>query len=80
MLSTLTCVLIYSLTKCVLEDVFNPIQDGPFWGCSQMGGQKGPLPKISHTYPTKMKLGTVILYLEKTQKIYESHDAPLEFC
>ena len=46
------------------------------WG----GGQKGPpLPKIGHTYPAMMKLGTVIPYPKKIQKIYESRDAPLEF-
>ena len=27
-----------------------------------------------------MKLSTVISYLKKIQKIYESHDTPLEFC
>ena len=33
-----------------------------FRDCSRMGrGQKGPLPKICHLYPTKMKFGTVIL-------------------
>ena len=35
--------------------------------------------KICHTYPTMMRLGKVIPYLKKTQKIYESRDAPLEF-
>ena len=63
---------------------FNSIQDGHFWGCSRMIGgclgQKSPLPKFSHTYPTIMKLGTVIPYLKKIQKIYESHVTPLEFC
>ena len=39
-----------------------------------------PLPKICHTYPTMMKLGTVIPYPKKIQKIYESRDTPLEFC
>ena len=40
----------------------NPIQDGPFRGCSRMRGKKYPLapPKICHTYPAMMKLGTVI--------------------
>ena len=38
-----------------------------------------PLPKICRTYPTMMKLGTVILYLKKIQKIYESRDTPPEF-
>ena len=60
----------------------NPIQDGFFWGCSRMGG--GPfwslLPKIRHTNPTMMKLGTVIPYLRKIQKMYKSHDTPLGFC
>ena len=50
---------------------FNPVQDGPFQGCSRMGGggQKRPQPKICHTYPAHMKLGTVIPYLKKTQQI-----------
>ena len=42
--------------------------------------KKGPLHKICHTYPTMIKLSTVIPYLKKVQKIYESHDTPLEFC
>ena len=41
------------------------------------GEQKGPLPKIYHTYPKMMKLGTVIPYLKRTQKIRDSHDTPL---
>ena len=48
------------------------IQNGLFGGCSQIGGAKRPpLPKICHTYPTMMKLGTIILYIERIQKIYE---------
>ena len=59
----------------------NSIQDGLFQGCSRMGvGKKGPLPKICHTYPTMMKLATVIPYPKKVQKIYESRDTPLGFC
>ena len=46
------------------------------WG----GGQKGPPPKICHAYPTMMKLGTVIPYLKKIQKLYESRDTSLDFC
>ena len=60
--------------------IINPIQDGLFRGCSRMRGQKGPLPKICHTYPTVMKLGTVIPYPNKIQTIYESRDTLLEFC
>ena len=43
-------------------------------------GKKVPLSKICHTYPTMMKLDRVIAYLKNIQKIYESCDAPLEFC
>ena len=42
------------------------------------GAQKGPLPKIYHTYPTMTKLNTTIIYV-KIQKIHESRDTPLEF-
>ena len=61
---------------------FNPIQDGLFQGCSRMGvGKKAPLhPKICYTYSTMMRLGIVIPYPKKIQKIYESRDTPLEFC
>ena len=43
-------------------------------------GKRDPVPKICHTYPSKVKLGTVIPYLKKTQKIYESRETPLKFC
>ena len=57
----------------------NLIQDGLFRGCSGMRGggrvAKMPLfPKICHTYPTMMELGTVLPYLKKIQNIYESRD------
>ena len=42
--------------------------------------QKGPLPKVCLKYPIMMKPGTVIPYLRKIQKMYDSHDASLEFC
>ena len=48
---------------------FNPIQDGLFRGCSRM---RPPLLKICHTYPTMMKLGTVIPYPKKSKK-YMNH-------
>ena len=50
---------------------FNSIQDGLFWGYSQMGRGGGglakrlSLPKICHTHPTVMKLSTVTTYLKK---------------
>ena len=70
-------------TKILLGLHFNPIQDGHFQGCSWMehGGDKiSPLPKICHTYPTMMKLGTVIPYLKKIQNIFESCKTPFNFC
>ena len=36
------------------------------------GSKKTPIPKICHTYPAQMKLGTVIPYLKKIQK-YKNH-------
>ena len=49
------------------------LTDGGGWG----GGQKGPpLPKICYTFPTMMKLGTLIPYLEKIENIYKSRDTP----
>ena len=45
------------------------------------GAKRAPLPKICHTYPTMMKLGTVIPYLKKIKKkICKSRDTALEFC
>ena len=45
------------------------------------GGKKtSPLPKIYHTYPAMMKIGTVVPYPKKIQNIYESRDTPLDFC
>ena len=72
--------------KKELNKAFNPIQDGPFPGCSQMKGggegmgKKAPLAEICHTYPIMAKLGTVIPYLKKIKKIYKSRDAPFRFC
>ena len=55
---------------------FNPIQDGLSRGCSRMGRgggvQKGPFPKIWHSYTKMLELGTVITYLKRIQKIYKS--------
>ena len=42
-------------------------------------GKKVFLPKICHTYPEVMKLGTVIPSLDKIKKIYESCDTHLDF-
>ena len=53
---------------------------GFFGAAHEWMGPFCPLPKIRHTYPTMMKLGTIIPYLRKIQKMYHSHDASLEFC
>ena len=63
-----------------LEMFLTLFRMGFFGAAHGWGGQKGPLPKICYTYPTMMKLGTVIPYPKKIQKIYESRDTPLEFC
>ena len=46
------------------------------------GDQKAPNHKICQTYPTMMELGTVIPYVKKIQKIYQSRDTHPEckFC
>ena len=54
-----------------------------FWSHLRMDrvglGKKTLFPKICHTYPTMMKLGTVIPHLKRIQKIYESCDTLFEF-
>ena len=52
------------------------------WGWQKIGegGQKGNLSLKPDTYPTMMKLATVLLDLKKIQKIYKSCDTLLEFC
>ena len=52
---------------------------GLFGAAHRWVGQRHPLSKICHTYPTMTKLGTVILYLKKVERIYESRDTALEF-
>ena len=60
----------------------NPIQDGHFRCCSWMRGVKIPriVPKLCHTHPTMMKLGTAISYLRKSKKMYASRDTLPDFC
>ena len=50
-----------------------------FWADHGWRAKSLPLPKICHKYPTMMKLGTVVTYREKIQKIYEARDTLLEF-
>ena len=71
-----------SFALCIKFSALNLFRMDFFWAAHGPGGegQKGSLPKICHTYPTIMKLGTVIPYLKKIQKLYESRDTLLKFC
>ena len=64
----------------VLQLNFDSIQDGPFRGCSRKGGRKGSPSLKSVKHILQIWNLAVIPYLRKAQKIYESLDAPLEFC
>ena len=44
------------------------------------GAKRSTLPKTCYTYPAMMKFDTVIPYLKKIQKLYESREALLQFC
>ena len=62
--------------------IINLIQDWHFRGLltdGRGGAKKARLPKICHTCPTMMKLGTIKPYLKKIPKIYESRDTHPEF-
>ena len=43
-------------------------------------GKKVPFPKICQTYPRRIKLGTIIPYLNKIQELCKSRDTIFEFC
>ena len=53
---------------------------GAAHGMGGVGAKRPPLSKRYNPYPTLMKLGTVIPYLKKIQKIHKSSDTPLVFC
>ena len=57
-----------------------PIQGGPFRDCSRTGSSQKGLPKICYTFPILMKLGTVIPYLRKIQKLHIARDTALDLC
>ena len=54
---------------CQDEFVLNLFRMGVFGAAQGWGDKKAPLPKICHTYPRIMKLGTVITCLKKIQKL-----------
>ena len=50
------------IIRALFIEILNPIKDGLFQGCLRMGGAFWPpLPKIRHTNPTMMKLGSYTL-------------------
>ena len=53
---------------------------GIFRASTDGGVKKVPLPKIWLTHGAMMKLGTVVPYLKKIQKMYKSLDSSPEFC
>ena len=78
------CVYIYIYIYIYIFIYINPIQDGPFPGCSGIawgGGVKNvPVFKTYGTHPKMMKFGIVIPHLKKMQKISESRDTSFQFC
>ena len=69
---------LHKLTIYYFRYNFDSIQES----CSRMeaGAKRSRLAKICHTYPAMMKLGTIMPYLRKIQKIYESRDTTICFC
>ena len=54
------------------------------YGRGRGGGKRlptpPPIPKICQTYPAITKLGRVLPYLNKIQKLHESRYTSLDFC
>ena len=57
----------------ISTDILTLFRMGLFGACRRSGGgggvQKGLLPKICHTYPKKMKLGSYFLAKEDSKNI-----------
>ena len=72
---------VHNTTWNSLSNIFsvNHIQVRSFRGCSWIGVQKCPLPKICQTYPIMMKYSLVIPYLTNIQNKYKSRDTPTKF-
>ena len=68
----------------ISKQTFKLFRMGLFWDAYDReeggGRQKDPPSPKPVTHPTMKKLGTVIPYLKKIQKIHKSRDTPLEFC
>ena len=65
-LSQNSVLLSVGVLECISVNPLTLFRMGIFGAANGSGVQKGhPLPKICHTYPTMMKLGTFIPYLKK---------------
>ena len=66
-----------AMSKIIVENLLTRLilfRMDLFGAAHGWGGAKSSaplLPKIFHTYPTRIKLGGILPYLRKTQKIYE---------
>ena len=78
---------IIKITTNSMKKTINAFQNKHFWGYSQMGygrggeeaGESRTNTKICRTYLAIMKRGTVIAYLTKIQRVYQSRETLLEF-
>ena len=63
-----------------LVELFHRKFPNNLWNLSTITAKSPPyVPKICHTYPTIMKLGTAIPFPKKIQDLYELRDTLLEF-
>ena len=53
---------------------------GRFGAVHGWGPKSSPVPKICHTYPNAMKLGTVIPNLKTIRKMCKRRDTIFDFC
>ena len=53
---------------------------GLFGAADRSGSKNAHLHKICHTYPTMMRLSTVIPYLTNIQNTYKLLDTPIKVC
>ena len=68
--------ILWSSNLTLFRETFSGlITDGGGGGVAK----KAPLLKICHTNPEMMKFVTLIPYLKKIQKIFESCDTPFHF-
>ena len=73
--SCLHCTVILSFSMVVFRVCYTLtlFRMGLFGAAHGWGGDK-KAPSLNNTYPTMIKLGMLITYLKKIQKIYKSRD------